>query len=68
MKIRKKSMISGEYHTMDLNVTKEELARFEGGEHAQNVFPNLNADEREFLISGVTPEEWDEMIVDYGDE
>jgi hypothetical protein len=28
----------------------------------QDVFPELNADEREFLISGWTPAEWTEMM------
>ena len=28
----------------------------------QNVFPELNAEEREFLISGWTPAEWNEKI------
>lgn len=25
----------------------------------QNVFPELSREDREFLISGITPEEWD---------
>lgn len=33
----------------------------------QNALPQLNADEREFLISGVTPEEWDEIFNDNND-
>ena len=28
----------------------------------QNVFPELSADEREFLVSGWTPAEWEEKI------
>lgn len=28
----------------------------------QDVFPELNADEREFLISGWTPSEWNKMM------
>jgi len=30
----------------------------------QNVFPELNAEEREFLISGWTPAEWKDKIGD----
>jgi hypothetical protein len=26
--------------------------------------PNLSADDREFLMTGTTPEEWDEMFGD----
>lgn len=28
--------------------------------HVQNAFPNLTAAQREFLMSGITPEEWKE--------
>lgn len=28
----------------------------------QDAFPDLNASEREFLISGVSPEDWNEMF------
>tara|TARA_B110000914_G_C15177290_1_gene315640 strand:+ start:240 stop:404 length:165 start_codon:yes stop_codon:yes gene_type:complete len=43
---------------MDLDVTHEELKRHEEGELAHNVWPLLSPDDREFLISGITPEEW----------
>jgi hypothetical protein len=28
----------------------------------QNAMPNLSADEREFIMTGITPTEWDEMF------
>jgi len=34
----------------------------------QNVFPTLNADEREFLLTGVTKEEWNTYMVDADEE
>ena len=34
------------------------------GEHVQKVFPEMSADDREFLISGNTPAEWEEMFKD----
>jgi hypothetical protein len=30
----------------------------------QDAFPQLDADQREFLISGITPEEWDATFGD----
>jgi hypothetical protein len=60
MLIQKKSMFTGLYHTRDIDVTKEELALWEqSGRTVQSVFPDLSADDREFLMTGVTPEEWD---------
>lgn len=28
----------------------------------QNAFPNLTAEEREFILTGITPEQWDEIF------
>ena len=36
----------------------------EGCELIQNAMPNLSADEREFLMTGITPEEWAELSED----
>lgn len=32
---------------------------WQNGAHIQNAMPELTADEREFLLTGMTPEEWD---------
>jgi hypothetical protein len=36
----------------------------EGQGLIQEMLPELNADEREFLITGMLPEEWDELFKD----
>lgn len=61
MKIKKVSLFSGKENEMDLDITKEQLDRWQSGELIQNVMPHLTPDEREFLISGTTPEEWEEV-------
>ena len=33
----------------------------------QNAFPNLTSEQREFIKTGVTPEEWDETFCDDDD-
>jgi hypothetical protein len=33
-----------------------------GGKHIQQAFDNLKADDREFLMTGITPEMWNEMF------
>lgn len=58
MKIVKTSILTGIKHTMDLPVTQDELDRHFYGEHAQDVWPHLTSGQREFLISGITEEEW----------
>lgn len=66
MKVTKKSNVSGNINTMELPVTQAELDRYaEGKERLQNVFPHISADQREFIKTGITPEEWAEI---FGDE
>lgn len=47
---------------MDLPITQDQLNAYAAGALLQDAFPNLNADEREFVKSGITAEEWDEMF------
>ena len=62
MIITRKSPFSGAENTMDIPITGEELARLESGETLQAVVPHLSADHREFLITGITPTEWDVFL------
>jgi len=49
---------------MDLPVTQEQLDRYEyGDELAQDVFPELSPEYREFIISGFKPDEWDKLFI-----
>ena len=57
MRVANISSLTGRKHEMELPVTFEEIERFEGGELAQSVWPNLTAEQRDFLILGVTPDE-----------
>jgi hypothetical protein len=67
MKITRKSALSGIEHTMDLPITQEQIDRWQSGnEVIQHVFPHLTADQREFLMTGATQEEWDAIC--NGDE
>jgi len=62
MLIERKSTLSGNVNIMDIDVTPMQVASWEQGELVQNAMPNLSADEREFIMSGITPTEWDEMF------
>jgi hypothetical protein len=62
MKITKTSIWSKKTRTMDLDITEAQIEKWENGELIQNAFPNLNNDEREFLLTGMTPEEWDAAL------
>jgi hypothetical protein len=62
-----RTSVFGVTRSKELNVTPEQIARWEQGELAQNVFTQLNADEREFIISGNTTEDWERLFADNAD-
>jgi hypothetical protein len=63
MQVTKQSRISGKVSSMDLNITSEQLDRVNLGiELIQNIVPHLSSDEREFLITGIAPDEWNELF------
>lgn len=53
-------MKDGGYH---VDVDRERVRRWNsGGEYVQDVFPDLDADQREFLISGMDPQEFERLV------
>jgi len=60
--LTKKSMLTGSWNQREINVTEEQINRWQAGELIQDVMPNLSADDREFLMTGSTPDEWDEVF------
>ena len=62
MRISKKSIISGKVRTREIAVTSAQLAAWRNGALIQTCMPLLSNDDREFLINGITPEEWDETF------
>lgn len=59
MLIRMSSMLTGKIHEREIDVTPEQLKAWREGALIQDAMPHLSADDREYLISGATPEEWD---------
>ena len=54
---------------MDLPITQEDYNHWKAsGELIQNCFPDLFPEQREFLMTGVTPEEWDTEFPDDEEE
>jgi hypothetical protein len=65
MLVTRKSTISGQENTLDLDITSEQLFRVNTGvELIQNIVPHLSPSDREFLITGITSEEWDKLFSD----
>ena len=66
MKITRTSPLTGETATKDIDVTAAQIAAWEGGELAQNAFPNASPSEREFIMSGHTDLDWNEIFPSFG--
>lgn len=58
MIITKTSMYSGITRDREIDVTQEQIDLWDNGVLIQNAMPHLSDDDREFLMTGVTPEEW----------
>ena len=64
MQITMTSMISGKTTTRDIDVEPEQVAAWQNGMLIQDVMPELSAPDREFIMSGITQEEWDGIFKD----
>jgi len=64
MLITKFSPHSMRDNTREIDVTQSQLDAWKAGELIQNVMPHLSPDDREFLMTGLTPEDWEEMFPD----
>jgi hypothetical protein len=47
---------------VELDITEEQMQNYNDGMDAQEAFPNLKPCEREYIISGITPEKWSEFF------
>lgn len=59
MLITRISMLTGNTSSREINVTPQQLDRYYiEGMLLQLAFPFLSPDDREFIKTGITPEEW----------
>lgn len=61
MIVTRRNIFTGRERSLDLDITQEQVNRWQNGELIQNVFPHLSVDEREFLMTGIIGEEWNEL-------
>ena len=58
MTITRTCPITKKINTVDLDVTSEQILDWQSGTPIQNAMPNLSADEREFVKTGISAEGW----------
>jgi hypothetical protein len=62
--LERKSMLTGKVNVMSLETTQDKLDLFYGTKNRpliQDLFPDLSTDEREFIQTGATAEEWEDQ-------
>jgi len=65
MIITNKSEVSGKIRSMELPVAAEQLMRYSSGRFTlQDCVPNLSPDQREFIKTGITADEWEDVFND----
>lgn len=62
MEITRTSMITGATHTLEVDCTPEQLEAWEAGTLIQDAMPAVDAPLREYIKSGITPQEWTAMF------
>lgn len=67
--VTKKSLATGKVHTRNIPAPAAAIGLWmsdspQDRPHVQTAFPGLSAEDREFLLTGITPEEWDAIFPD----
>ena len=62
MIITKTSPLTGMLNTMDIDVTPLQIEQWERGMLIQEAMPLLTRDEREFIMTGLTSTDWENML------
>ena len=61
MIVTKKSILTGKVRQREIDISSAQLKEWEEGALIQNVMPDISVNDREFLISGITQQEWNEI-------
>ena len=62
MRITKTSPVTGKVNHMEIDITPEQHMAWMKGELIQDAMPNLTNDEREFIMTGYTKEDWEYLF------
>jgi len=62
MTITRIDPITGAINALALDVTQKQLDLWQNGGLIQDVMPHLNADDREFIATGITVGSWDKLF------
>lgn len=61
-------MFTGKIVSREIDVTPEQIAAWQNGMLIQNAMPDLSASDREFIMTGLSDEEWEEATFTEDDD
>jgi hypothetical protein len=62
MIIQRKSPLTGELNSREIDICQSQIDAWDGGMLIQDAMPDVSKDDREFIMSGSTPVDWDKMF------
>jgi|TARA_R110001599_G_scaffold327771_1_gene540844 hypothetical protein len=62
MLITKKSLVTGNITTKDIDVSLTQLNAWENGALIQDAMPQVSLSDREFIKTGITNDEWNNLF------
>jgi|TARA_B100001094_G_C18178004_1_gene799086 hypothetical protein len=62
MTITKTDPVTGKKNTLDIPVTETQIQSWRLGALIQDAMPELSADQREFIMSGIMPDSWERIF------
>ena len=69
MKITRTSILTKRVHEREIATSPKAMAAYEKGDQLlQDVFSDLDKSDREFIKTGITEEEWNEIFGDEDEE
>lgn len=68
MKVTRKDPLTGKDNTLEIPVTEAQVNQWRGGRNIQDVMRNLTDDQREFMMTGLMPDSWEEIFKGQTDE
>lgn len=61
MIVTRTCVLTGKTNSLELPITEQQLKAYEDGALVQNAFPNLDDDQREFILHGILPGTFGEL-------
>jgi len=65
MRITRTDPITGKENTIQIPVTDAQLGEWRGGRNIQDAMSHLTDDQREFIMTGIMPDTWEDIFKDH---